>query len=118
QLAITKKMALTVAEKLSSNAKVAVILSSLNKIVHPNKNIIDGSALTLRETAVLTLYCTLLIGCSSGITWITTSNAAKLLPMIQLVNPYTDWVNPVSRDFKRFGRPTEYIIDIIDFNEQ
>lgn len=118
QLPITKEMALNIAEKLSSNEKVAVILSSAQKILHPNKNIIDGSPLTLRETAALTLYCTLLIGCSSGITWITTSDAAKLLPMIQLVNPYTDWVNPVSRDFKRFGKSTDFIIDIIDFNEQ
>ena len=118
QLPITKEMALKIAEKLSSNEDVAVILSSAHKVMHPNKNIIDGSLLTLRETAGLTLYCTLLIGCSSGITWITTSDSAKLLPMIQLINPYTDWVNPVSRDFKRFGKSTDFIIDIIDFNEQ
>lgn len=118
QLPITKEIALKIAENLSSNENVAVILSSAHKVMHPNKNIIDGSALTLRETAALTLYCTLLIGCSSGITWIATSDAAKLLPMIQLVNPYTDWVNPVSRDFKRFGKSTDLIIDIIDLNEQ
>lgn len=118
QLPITKENALEIAEKLSTNPSYAVILSSANKINHPNKNIIDGSPLSLRETAALTHFCTLLIGCSSGITWITTSNAARLLPMIQLVNPNTDWVNPVSRDFKRFGKSTDFIIDITDFDEQ
>lgn len=118
QLPITKEMALKIAEKLISNENVAVILSSAQKVMHPDKNIIDGSQLTLRETGALTLYCTLLIGCSSGITWITTSDSAKLLPMIQLINPATDWVNAVSRDFKRFGKSTDFIIDIIDFNEQ
>lgn len=118
QLAITKEMAIEITEKICTRQDTAVILSSAHPIAHPNKNIIDGSSLTLRETAALTFHCTLLIGCSSGITWITTSNAAKLLPMIQLVDPYTAWVNPVSRDFKRLGKSTDLIIDITSYNEQ
>lgn len=118
QLAITKEMAIRIAEKLCSCQNIAVILSSAHTIEHPNKNIIDGSVLTLRETAILTSYCTLLIGCSSGITWISTSDAAKLLPMIQLVDPYTIWMNPASRDFKRFGKSTDLIIDIVNYTEQ
>jgi hypothetical protein len=75
-----------VAEGIVANNNVAIILSSANKVNHPNKAIIDGSHLTLRETAQLSHHCTFLLGSSSGITWITTSDAGKQLPMVQLLN--------------------------------
>lgn len=112
QSKITKEMALQIAENVTSNKDVAVILSSGNKIEHTNKNIIDGSTLPLRETAALTHHCTLLLGCSSGITWISTSDAAKPLPMIQILNPDTPWVNPISRDFERFGLDASLVIEM------
>lgn len=117
QLHITKNFAISISEKLANNADVAIILSSANTINHHFINIIDGSLLTLRETAALTHYCTMLLGCSSGITWISTSDAAKQLPMVQLINPDTAWLNPVSRDFKRFGLDTSGIIELTDINE-
>ena len=73
--------------------------------------------LTLRETAALTHYCSLLIGCSSGITWISTSDAAKPLPMIQILNPRTTWINPISRDFERFGFDTSHVIEMTKVEE-
>ncbi len=112
QSKITKEMAVQIAENLTADEHVAVILSSGNKMQHANKNIIDGSVLTLRETAALTHYCTLLLGCSSGITWISTSDAAKPLPMVQVLNPDTTWVNPISRDFDRFGLDTSQVIEM------
>jgi hypothetical protein len=118
QLAITKEFAIRMAEMLVEDPQVAVVLSSGLKINHTNSRIIDGSVLTLRETAALSFYCTHLIGCSSGITWITTSDGAKRLPMVQLINPDTIWQNFVSRDFERFGESTENIIDIIGLDEQ
>ncbi len=118
QSKMTKEMAIQIAENLTVNKEVAVILSSGNKIQHANKNIIDGSVLSLRETAALTHYCSLLLGCSSGITWISTSNAAKLLPMIQIINPYTTWVNPISRDFERFGLDSSHVIEMIKVEKE
>ncbi|MFT3946317.1 MAG: hypothetical protein QM763_05020 [Agriterribacter sp.] len=118
QLAISRENAIRIAEKITDNNHVAIILSSAQRIERAKENIIDGSTLSLRETAALTFYCTHLLGCSSGITWITTADGAKLLPMIQILNPYTDWVNPISRDFERRGRSTGKIIELIDFNEQ
>lgn len=117
QIKITKEFSISIAEKLAENKSVAIILSSANKIDHPNKNIIDGSMLTLRETAALTHYCTMLLGCSSGITWISTSDAAKQLPMIQLINPDTTWANPISRDFKMFGLDDSGLIEITSMDE-
>lgn len=118
QLAISRESAIQIAEKITENTQVSIILSSAQHVYHPRESIIDGSVLNLRETAALTFYCTHLIGCSSGITWLTTSDGAKLLPMIQILNPYTDWVNPISRDFIRRGMSTDKIIELIEFNEQ
>jgi ADP-heptose:LPS heptosyltransferase len=113
QSTITKGLAISIAEAIVADFKTAVILSSANKINHINKAIIDGSSLTIRETAALTHYCTFLLGTSSGITWVSTSDAAKLLPMVQLFKPYTRFENPISRDFQRFGISTEKVIELL-----
>ncbi|MBL7734768.1 MAG: hypothetical protein JNL51_04870 [Chitinophagaceae bacterium] len=115
QSSITLSQALLIAEKLATRNDTAIILSSSRQIIHENNRIIDGSALTIRETAALTHSCSFLIGCSSGITWLSTSDEAKQLPMVQLLNPYTNWVNPPSRDFKRFGLNIR-LIELIDFD--
>jgi len=117
QLSITKEIAISIAETLVKKTGTAVVLSSANKIEHQNPAVIDGSTLTLRETAALTHHCTLLLGCSSGITWISTSSAAKLLPMVQILNATTTWVNPISRDFEQFHLPAEKVIELLEFNE-
>lgn len=116
QLPLTREIAIDIAEKIVSLPGTAVILSAAQSIQHPNSRIIDGSRLTVRETAALTHHCSLLLGCSSGITWISTSDAAKSLPLVQLLNPYTLWVNPVSRDFERFGLPDNGLIELIQFD--
>ncbi|HVX51812.1 MAG TPA: hypothetical protein VHB48_16745 [Chitinophagaceae bacterium] len=116
QSALSKDFAITVAEKIFDKTGAAVILSSANKVLHKNIAIIDGSALTFRETAALTHYCTFLIGSSSGITWISTSDAARQLPMVQLLNANAFWANPVSRDFKRFGLPVNEVIELVKFD--
>ncbi len=118
QAPLTREIAINIAEKLTADPAVAVILSSAQAINHANERVIDGSVLTLRETAALTSYCTHLIGCSSGISWASTSDGAKLLPMVQLINPDTIWLNAVSRDFKRFNRSTDGIIDLLGLNEE
>ena len=116
QSKITKEFALEIAERIAERGDAAVILSSGNKMDHPHPAVIDGSSLSLRETAALTHSCSLLLGCSSGITWISTSDAAKQLPMIQLLNAQTKWVNPISRDFKRFGFEVDQVIELVEFD--
>ncbi|HMG82764.1 MAG TPA: hypothetical protein VK559_06995 [Ferruginibacter sp.] len=117
QSVITKDIAISIAEHLTNNKDTAIILSSANKITHPALSIIDGSILSIRETAALTHHCTFLLGTSSGITWISTSTGAKLLPMVQLLNPYTNWVNPISRDFERYKIPDDKVIELLHFDE-
>lgn len=113
---VTVELAIEVAEKIIDNNNYAIILSSANKFSHSNAAIIDGSNLTLRETAALSHYCTFLLGSSSGITWITTSEAGKILPMVQLLNPTSKWINSVSRDFEMFSIPSKGVIELLDFD--
>lgn len=89
-----------------------VILSSNISFASNNELIIDGSALSLRENAELTKYCTLLVGGSSGISWCCTSDWAKPLPMIQLLKTDAIWFNSMVNDHQRWGLPTEKIMEM------
>jgi len=114
QLAITTDMALQISRQIVENTSTCIILSSANRIDAGDARIIDGSVLSLRETAALSHYCTLLIGCSSGISWITTSDGGKMLPMLQILDAYMPWVNPITRDFERCGLPADEVLEIYD----
>ncbi len=118
QVSITREAAIRIAEAIVAQSNTAVILSSANSIMHSDKAIIDGSPLSLRETAALTHHCTFLLGCSSGITWISTSDAGKLLPMVQILNCDGVLINPVSRDFERVGLPLNKVIELLHFTEE
>lgn len=119
QSAMTPALAIEIAEALTKDGTNAVVLSSALTIDHPSPGIIDGSSLSIRETAYLTHYCNMLLGSSSGITWISTSSAAKQLPMVQLLNPSPkSWDNPVSRDFDRFGMSTAHLIELVHYDKQ
>jgi len=79
--------ALTVAESICrDNSDTCFVFTSPDKLKGNSKHIIDASELSFRENAELTKYCTLLVGCSSGITWLSTSDWAKKLPMVQVFN--------------------------------
>ena len=117
QIDMSTELAVSIAESLVSDGETAVILSSANRISHANEAIIDGSSLSFRETAKLSHYCNFLLGCSSGITWITTSDAGKLLPMVQLLNPRVRWFNPISFDFKRFGIDFDKVIELVNYDQ-
>lgn len=106
-----------IAASLTQNKDVCIILSSANKFSGSEK-IIDGSILSVRENAELTHYCTLLIGCSSGITWLSTSTGARQLPMLQLLDPQAYFRNAPSTDFTRYGIATDELIELINFNEE
>lgn len=118
QSKMTTEGALKIAADLVRNPFTAIILSSANKINSDNPAIIDGSILTLRETAALTHYCSFMLGSSSGITWISTADTAKQLPMVQLLDPSSVWSNPISRDFERFGFSTAHLIEITDYRTE
>lgn len=68
---VTAGFALEVAQNITySHKDVCFMFSDPKPLpIIANNQIIDVSELTFRENAELTRYCTLLIRCSSGITW-------------------------------------------------
>lgn len=118
QSEMTAAHAINIATAIATNNDAAVILSSANKVNSELPAVIDGSPLSLRETAALTHNCTFMLGSSSGITWISTADEAKQLPMVQLLNPNSSWTNPISRDFERFHFSTDGLIEITDYSKE
>lgn len=110
---VTPQFALDVAEKIvEKHPDVAVILSSNHSFAATSENIVDGSVLSLRHNAELTKYCSLLIGASSGVTWICTSDWAKPLPMLQLIRPDVARSNSLVYDFQKRGADVSGIIEM------
>lgn len=96
---------------------VCFIISSSKKVVGVTPQIIDASDLTYRENAELTKYCTLLVGCSSGITWISTSDWAKKIPMVQILDNNSGFFAGVSYDLYINGLDNQHIIEILNFSK-
>lgn len=117
QTELNVEMVMAVAKRIISLPSTCVILSSANKF-ESTENIIDASSLSVRENAALTHYCSLLIGCSSGITWLSTTNAAKFLPMLQLLNAQAYFINTPSVDFKRYNIVHNGLIEMPSFTEE
>jgi hypothetical protein len=116
QSVLSIEFVMELAERIVQLPFTCVILSSANSF-KSTSNIIDASTLTVRENAALTHYCTLLLGCSSGITWLSTSTTAKQLPMVQLLNPQAFFLNTPSVDFERYGISTQNLIEITTIEE-
>lgn len=112
---VTPEYALNVAHKILNRIPdCGIILSSNMKISSQDDRIIDGSTLSLRENAELTKYCTLFIGCSSGITQIALTDWAKPLPMIQILSGATSVYASVVHDLEYWEQPTSHILEMTD----
>jgi ADP-heptose:LPS heptosyltransferase len=112
---INPKLAATIAERLTERLPdIAVILSSKESYLTKNERIIDGSVLSFRENAELTKYCSLLIGCSSGISWLSTSDWARTLPMVQLLKMDAPYLASFVLDHEKWGLPTNHIIEMTE----
>ena len=114
-------MALKIFNFVSHKKKNIKFILSCKKIdCELPTNVFDGSVLSWRENAELTKYCDLLIGCSSGITWIGTSTWAKELPMLQIINQDYGWkvtTASVEYDFMYWGLNRDNLIELDDKDE-
>lgn len=110
-------LVMSTAQQITTLTDTCVVLTSAHSFASTEK-IIDASSLTVRENAALTHHCSLLIGCSSGITWLNTSSAAKFIPMVQLLNPDTAFLNAPSEDFKRYGITDVGLLEMIHFDQE
>ena len=116
---VTPDYALSVAQSIVSLVpNCSIILSSHRQINTTDERIIDGSILTLRENAELTKYCTLVIGCSSGVTQTALSDWAKPLPMIQLLLGSTSVYASIAHDLEYWGIPSDQVLEMTDTSSQ
>jgi hypothetical protein len=112
---VTLEFALEVSKKIIEKIPdLCVILSSNESVNSTDEHIIDGSVLSFRENAELTKYCTLLVGCSSGISWLCTSDWAKPLPMVQLLKKKTCMYASFVHDHEYHGIATDSIIEMTE----
>jgi len=103
------------AQIVSNHKNIKFILSSNQPFTSDNSNIIDGSVISWRENAELANYCNLMMGCSSGISWLCTSQWTKPLPFIQIVNPMYmkgDFSASMKIDFRYFGIDTKNLVEL------
>lgn len=116
---LTSTYAVEVSKRVLRNIPdAAVILSSNQKIFSDDQRIIDGSELSLRQNAEMSKYCDLFVGCSSGISWLCTSDWAKPLPMIQVLNRSMSVFASMYHDAEYFGLPTDRIIEMTNSTEE
>jgi hypothetical protein len=91
-----------------------VVITSHLSFDSTDTRIIDGSVLAFRENAEFSKYCSLLIGCSSGVTWLCTSDWAKSLPTIQLLRRNTYVYASMVHDHEHFGLNADHVIELTD----
>lgn len=97
---------------ITKSGDVAVVLSAAKKIPLEIDGVFDGSQLTIRETVALSNYCSLLLGCSSGITWATTSIEDRQIPMVQILDKEAYIFNPPSIVFEKTNQSLNGIIEM------
>jgi ADP-heptose:LPS heptosyltransferase len=112
---VTPDYALEVAKNLVTRLPdTSVILASNIPVQSGDERIVSSSSLSFRSHAELSKYCSLLVGCSSGISWLCTSNWAKPLPKIQVLSASTSVFASMVHDFEYWGQPTDQIIEMTD----
>jgi len=76
--------------------------------------VIDASGLGFRDISELARYCSLFVGCSSGITWLLTSDAAPPIPMVQILSARAGDYGAVVHDLDYWGLPSGHVIELRD----
>ena len=99
-----------------SHPEVVFLMSSSETLVRPSPQVVDASCLGYRENAALARHCTGLVGCCSGITWLTTSTAAKALQMLQILTKSTEVFKftSVAMDFRRVRLDESRVIEMAE----
>src|SRR4029077_10605012 len=70
------------------------------------------------EIAELARYCSLFVGCSSGVTWLLTSDAAPVVPMVQVLSSKVGEYGAVVSDLEYWRLPSEHVVELHDCSLQ
>jgi hypothetical protein len=118
QSKVNVDFALEVSREIASKKEnICFIISTAEKLAFTNRQIIDASELSFRENVELTKFCSLLIGCSSGISWLSTSEDAKKLPTIQLLDSEFLIYAGMHYDFEINGLDNRHILELVNFDK-
>jgi hypothetical protein len=111
---MTVDLALRIAERVTEAcSKVVVIVSTHETLPTMHPRIISGGKLSIRQTARLTDYVDLFVGCGSGLTVAATSGAAKpALPNIQVLDRSKSVFASFRHDFAYFDKPTGHFLEL------
>lgn len=108
-------LAVEISKKITNDySDVCFVLSTLNELEENHPQIVSAKELTFRENAELTKYCTLLLGCSSGITWLSTSDWAKKLPSIQILDDRFFIFAGISYDLEKWNFKGIDVVELIN----
>lgn len=113
---VTLEFALACAQELVAKMQeICVILSSHIPVETGHERIIDAHTLSFRENAQLLKHCTLFIGCSSGISWLSTSDwVGRPIPTIQLLKKKKRLSASMVHDFELFNLPADKVIEMTE----
>ena len=121
QSVVTLDKGIEIAEALVTQYADAVVLISTHvKFESPHERILNAGELSFRENIALSHYCTLFIGCGSGISWLLLSDSAKKLNMVLYISRVIGiCFASLAYDLKYWNLPTDHIIenDTVDLEE-
>ena len=103
---------------LKKRSGVKFVLSSDKPLDRALPNLVDGSVLAFMENAELTKYCSLLVGCSSGISWLATADWAKPIPKVQVLAEKTGIYASMMGDALYFGLSTAHVLEVYGVSTQ
>lgn len=111
---MTTEMALRIARRITEvRSKAVVIISTHEKLDIDHPRIVHGGALSIRQTARLTNYVDLFVGCGAAVTVAATSGAANpALPTIQILSRSKSVFASFRHDFAYFGKPTGNFLEV------
>jgi len=115
QSKVTPDYAFEVARQVGENVPASMfILSTHEEIKSDLNNVVSAKSLSMRENAALTHYCSMFIGCGSGLTVVATSSAGKPIPNIQILNSKKSVYASFFHDFEYFGKSGDRFIEMGD----
>lgn len=115
QSAVTPTWASAVAHEILATLPGSRVVMTSGMDGRPaDRDVVDASKLAFREIAELSRYCSLLIGCSSGLTWLLTSDAAETIPTIQVLSRDVGEYGAVVHDLEHWGLPSQHVIELHD----
>lgn len=77
-------------------------------------NVVSAGELTMRENLALLEYCSHFIGCGSGLTVVATSERAKRVPNIQILDSSRSVFASFFHDFNYWGKAADFFIEMPD----